>query len=206
MGGLWRDYDVTKVASSDAWANDPELVLEFYNARRKVAFEANPNNGHLILADLENEFEVIIITQNVDNLHERAGSSAVLHLHGNLFESRSTDGLDKVFPIKGNELNIGDLCPNGSQLRPNVVWFGEPVPAFQHAINLTRDIDLFVIVGTSLQVYPAAGLIDFVPEQVPKWVIDPQDITQLRPGNMTHIKDIASRGLARLKEELRDYL
>jgi len=205
-GGLWRGYDVTKVASPEAWESDPGIVLDFYNERRKVASEAQPNRGHEVLAELQENCDVQIITQNVDDLHERAGSSNVIHLHGSLFEARSTAYPENIYPIKGNHLKLGDVCEYGSQLRPNIVWFGEPVPAFETALLLAEQADLFVVVGTSLSVYPAAGLIDHVAGPVPKWIIDPQKFEILGSQNITHLNEVASSGLERLKMEIQSHL
>src|SRR6478609_7402972 len=153
-GGLWEGYKVEDVATPEAWHRNQKLVLEFYNQRRKSALEAKPNRGHEILVELEKDFEVTIITQNVDNLHERAGSSHVLHLHGSLFESRSTLNPSLVYPIVGGELNIGDTCERGSQLRPHIVWFGEAVPMMDVAVKFASAAELFLVVGTSMVVYP----------------------------------------------------
>jgi NAD-dependent deacetylase len=200
--GLWEGHRVEDVAAPEGWERDPAVVLDFYNQRRKKAMEVKPNRGHEILAELEAHFDVTIITQNVDDLHERAGSSKVIHLHGSLFESRSTKDESLVFPIKGWELNMGDLCPLGSQLRPNIVWFGEMVPMMEVAALHARKADVFLVVGTSLVVYPAAGLIHYVPFDVMKYVVDPKlpDI-----GNMPLLKmiqDKASTGMEKVREEL----
>ena len=165
-GGLWEGFKVEDVATPEAWRKDPALVLDFYNQRRRKALDVKPNRGHEILAELEHHFEVTVITQNVDNLHERAGSSKVLHLHGSLFESRSTLNPKLIYPIKGSELNMGDTCERGSQLRPNIVWFGEAVPMMEVAADVAANADVFLVVGTSMVVYPAAGLIDYVPDFV----------------------------------------
>lgn len=170
--GLWEGHDVYSVATPQGWRSNPELVLEFYNQRRRQAMDIEPNAGHKALAELERHFDVTVITQNIDNLHEKAGSTKVIHLHGQLFQCRSTLN-DQVFDMDYWELNIGDKCPGGSQLRPNVVWFGEPVPMMEQAINITAEADVFIVVGTSMVVYPAASLIDFVAEEVPKYIIDP---------------------------------
>ncbi|MFM8740010.1 MAG: SIR2 family NAD-dependent protein deacylase, partial [Cytophagales bacterium] len=169
-GGLWEGYQVEDVATPEAWRKNQELVLEFYNQRRKAALEAKPTRGHAILAELQNYFDVIIITQNVDDLHERAGSRNVVHLHGSLFESRSTLDPTLTYKIEGWELNRGDKCERGSQLRPNIVWFGEAVPMMETAAQIAATSDIFLIVGTSLVVYPAARLIDYVPDQIKKYV------------------------------------
>ncbi len=193
-GGLWEGYDVMEVATPEGWAKNPSLVLDFYNQRRKRAIEVKPNRGHEILAELESKFEVTIVTQNVDNLHERAGSRHVVHLHGSLFESRSSIDDSLVYPIAGWELNMGDRCELGSQLRPNVVWFGELVYKMEEAADIAAEADIFMIVGTSLQVYPAASLIHYVRPSVQSIVIDIK-----RPDyafrNIRFIEDKASTGL-----------
>jgi NAD-dependent deacetylase len=200
--GLWEGYDVMEVATPEGWHKNQSLVLEFYNQRRKKALEVKPNRGHEILAELENHFDVTIITQNVDNLHERAGSSKVIHLHGSLFESRSTKDESLVYPIKGWELKLGDLCEKGSQLRPNIVWFGEMVPLIEVAAEIASKADIFLIVGTSMVVYPAAGLVNYVPFETPKYVVDPKlpDV-----GSLPYLKmfeDKASTGMEKVKKEL----
>ncbi|SKC83110.1 SIR2 family NAD-dependent protein deacylase [Ohtaekwangia koreensis] len=200
--GLWEGFRVEDVASPEGWYKDPVVVLDFYNQRRKKALEVMPNRGHEILAELENYFDVTVVTQNVDNLHERAGSTKVIHLHGSLFESRSTKDERLVYPIEGWELNIGDLCEKGSQLRPNIVWFGEMVPLMEVAADYAKKTDIFLVVGTSMAVYPAAGLINYVPYESMKYVVDPKlpDI-----GNIPYIKmiaDKASTGMETVKREL----
>ena len=199
-GGLWEGYKVEDVATPEAWDRDPAMVLEFYNLRRKAALEANPNQGHKILAALEEDFDVTVITQNVDNLHERAGSSKVIHLHGSLFESRSTMDESKVYPVPGWELKIGDKCELGSQLRPNIVWFGEAVPIMESAISLVRQADIFLVAGSSLVVYPAAGLIDFVPDEVPKYIIDPKIPEVQKYHRINFIQENATTGMAMFRE------
>jgi NAD-dependent deacetylase len=200
--GLWEGYDVMEVATPEGWQKNPALVLEFYNQRRKKALEVKPNRGHEILAELENHFDVTIITQNVDNLHERAGSTKVIHLHGSLFESRSTKDESLVYPINGWELKSGDLCAKGSQLRPNIVWFGEMVPLIEVAAEIVSTAHIFLIVGTSMVVYPAAGLINYVPFETPKYVVDPKlpDVGALPYLKM--FEDKASTGMERVKKEL----
>jgi len=201
-GGLWEGYRVEDVATPEAWRRDQELVLDFYNQRRKKALEVKPNRGHEILAELEKDFDVTIITQNVDNLHERAGSSHVLHLHGSLFESRSTKNPALVYPVKGSELNLGDVCELGSQLRPNIVWFGEAVPMMEVAANIASNADIFLVVGTSMVVYPAAGLIDYVPDRVKKYIIDPKKPEILHIPNLEFITEKASVGMERVRKFL----
>ena len=171
--GLWEGYRLKEVATPEAFAKNPGLVLDFYNARRLNVLKATPNCGHYTLAKMEECFEINIVTQNVDDLHERAGSSNVLHLHGELVKSRSTADPSGVYEIEGAELNLGDLCPLGSQLRPHIVWFGEDVPMIEPAVEIVRKADVVIIVGTSMQVYPAAGLINYVRPDVPIHLIDP---------------------------------
>ncbi len=202
VGGLWEGYKVEDVATPEAWRKDPALVLDFYNQRRKKALEVTPNRGHEILAELEQHFEVTVITQNVDNLHERAGSSKVLHLHGSLFESRSTMNPKLIYPITGSELNIGDKCERGSQLRPNIVWFGEAVPMMEVAADSAANADIFLVVGTSMVVYPAAGLIDYVPDFVKKYVVDPKKPEMVYVPNLEFIIDKASTGMERVRQLL----
>src|SRR6185437_11256620 len=171
--GLWEGYDIRDVATPEAWYKNKALVLDFYNMRRKSALDAKPNAGHLALAELEKHYKVTVITQNVDNLHEKAGSTKVVHLHGELFKSRSTGDEKLIYDIEGWELKLGDKCEKGFQLRPHIVWFGEMVPMMDIAVEEAGTADVFIVVGTSLQVYPAAGLIDYVASEIPKYVIDP---------------------------------
>jgi NAD-dependent deacetylase len=201
-GGLWEGHRVEDVATPEAWRRNPERVLDFYNQRRKQAAEVKPNRGHEVLVELEQYFDVTIITQNVDNLHERAGSSRVLHLHGSLFESRSTKNPGLIYPIVGWELKMGDVCELGSQLRPNIVWFGEAVPMIETAADIASGADIFLVVGTSMVVYPAAGLIDYVPEHVKKYVVDPKKPEILHVPNLEFITEKASAGMEKLKNLL----
>ncbi len=202
MGGLWEEYDVTEVATPEAWENNPELVQRFYNERRKQLLESEPHKGHRGLAELENYFDVDIITQNVDDLHERAGSSRVLHLHGELRKAQSSADPNLVYEIDGWELKIGDMCEKGSQLRPHVVWFGEPVPAMIEAAQLTAEADIFVVVGSSLNVYPAAGLIGYAPQKASLWLIDPADVVPPVNRHVEIIKENAGKGIEILKNRL----
>lgn len=202
MGGLWEEYDVYEVASPGAWLRDRALVLRFYNERRKQLLEATPNDGHLGLVELEKFFNVWIVTQNIDDLHERAGSSHILHLHGELRKSRSTADPDLVYDIDGWKLEEGDLCEKGSQLRPHVVWFGEPVPAIEEAARVVSRADIFVIIGTSMNVYPAAGLINYVPETARIYVIDPNETALAGHSRIRVIRKGAGEGVRLLKEEL----
>lgn len=201
-GGLWENHRVEDVATPGAWQRDPALVLEFYNQRRKQALAAKPNEAHRLLAALENDFDVTIVTQNVDDLHERAGSTGVLHLHGELFKARSTADASLLYPVEGWELNMGDTCEKGSQLRPHIVWFGEEVPAMYDAIPHCEEADVFVVVGTSLQVYPAAGLVNYVSRSVPVFVIDPQTPEVARHRNVTYIQEKATDGMKILQRLL----
>lgn len=171
-GGLWERYDISEVATPEAWKKDREKVLNFYNQRRKQLLECEPNPGHIHLVRAEKEFDVHIITQNIDDLHERAGSENVLHLHGELLKAQSSKYPDLVYPWK-KDINIGDTCDNNTQLRPHVVWFGEAVPNIPVAATLIQHADAMLIVGTSLQVYPAAGLLELLPEDKPVAYVDP---------------------------------
>lgn len=204
MGGLWEEHDVQEVASPDGWYRDRALVLRFYNERRKQLLETTPNKGHLGLVELEGDFEVIIVTQNVDDLHERAGSSRVLHLHGELRKSRSTKDPGLVYDIEGWELNEGDLCEKGSQLRPDVVWFGEAVPAIEVAAKLVSIADILVIIGTSMNVYPAAGLINYAPSGIPVYVIDPNEVAIAGHPEIKVIRKKAGEGVQELAKEIRN--
>jgi len=195
--GLWENFNINEVATPEAWEANPKLVLEFYNMRRKQVAEAKPNLAHFALADLEQHFEVQIITQNIDDLHERAGSSNILHLHGELLKARSTFN-EQTFQIKNFELNVGDKCPENSQLRPDVVWFGEAVPNMVEAMKMCKNADLLLIIGTSLTVYPAANLIEFVPDNCKKYIIDPNEISTSDIKNLITIKEKASIGIPTL--------
>ncbi|MCF8224939.1 MAG: NAD-dependent deacylase [Bacteroidales bacterium] len=195
MGGLWEEYDVMQVASPMAWENNRALVLRFYNERRKALLEVEPNAAHLELAGLENEFDVQIITQNVDDLHERAGSSKILHLHGELNKVRCTVNEDDIYELEGWELNEGDLSRSGYQLRPHIVWFGEPVPAMEQAIPMVQQADILLVIGTSLNVYPAAGLISYARQETPVYVIDPGEPEGIRNMNVTFINKKATEGI-----------
>ncbi len=204
MGGLWEEYDVQEVASPNGWARDRNLVLRFYNERRKQLLETTPNEGHFGLVELETDFDVRIVTQNVDDLHERAGSSHILHLHGELGKSRSTVDPTLVYDIEGWALNEGDLCEKGSQLRPNIVWFGEAVPAIEEAVEIVSTAQLLVIIGTSMNVYPAAGLINYVPEEAPIFVIDPNEVAISGSTRVTVIKKGAGEGVRNLIDILQN--
>lgn len=200
--GLWEGYRVEDVATPEAWARDPELVQEFYNIRRKAVLEAKPNAAHQALVRLEEYFEVDIITQNIDDLHERAGSTRVQHLHGLITRSQSSVDPTLTYPIRGAEIKMGDSCQYGSQLRPHVVWFGEPVPAMVKAIGTCRQADVFIVVGTSLQVYPAAGLLYEVPAGAQKYVVDPLASALVSERGITCIDGNASEAIPVLVEQL----
>ncbi len=200
--GLWEGHDVMEVATPEGFHKNPKLVLDFYNQRRRQLHEVKPNAGHLILAELEKDFEVFIITQNVDDLHEKAGSSNVLHLHGELFKVRSTKDYNLVLEWT-KDLVLGDCDKKGNQLRPHIVWFGEAVPALEKAVEITRQADIFVVIGTSLQVYPAAGLIDFTPSQTPLFYVDPNPVKIPNLANRVEvIPETASIGVEILRQRL----
>lgn len=205
-GGLWEGHRVEDVATPEGWYKNPTLVLEFYNQRRKQALNVKPNRGHEILVELEQYFDVTVVTQNVDDLHERAGSTHIIHLHGSLFESRSTENEVLIYPIKGWELKLGDVCESGSQLRPNIVWFGEMVPMMDVAAHHAAHADIFLVVGTSMVVYPAAGLIHYVPIESPKFVVDPKIPEVGSIPYVTMIADKASTGMDTVRKQLLELL
>lgn len=201
-GGLWEEYDIMDVATPEAWERNRELVLEFYNQRRKQLYEVAPNDAHYALVELEKGYDVHIITQNVDDLHERAGSSQVMHLHGELKKVRSSVDDTLVYDLDGWELKPGDKCERGSQLRPHIVWFGEPVDMIPAAADLSSTADIYVIIGTSLNVYPAAGLVDYVRPGTPVYLIDPNDLSVGHIPGLHVIKEKASTGTKQLVKEL----
>ncbi len=200
--GLWENYPVEDVASIDGWFRNPELMLQFYNERRAQLATVKPNAAHIAIADLEEDYNVTVVTQNIDNLHEAAGSTRVIHLHGELTKVRpencynDMDGYSEqtVFDIGYGEIHLGDLAPNGAQLRPHIVWFGEAVPKIEQAIVSTEAADILLIVGTSLQVYPAAGLYRYAGNNTPIYIIDPKDVPA-RDSRITHIKEVATKGM-----------
>jgi NAD-dependent deacetylase len=196
--GLWEGYEVTEVATPRAWKKNPQLVLDFYNQRRKNVLDAKPNGGHYGLTELEKDFDVHIITQNIDDLHERSGSTKVMHLHGEIFKMRSEHDDELIYEIK-TDIKFGDVAEDGKQLRPNIVWFEEPVPMIESAIDVVRDADIFVVVGTSLVVYPAAGLINYASASIPKFIIDKRIPYNLSLHNITAIEKTASEGVEDLK-------
>lgn len=201
--GLWEGFDIMEVASIEGWHKNPQKVLEFYNMRRAAALKAEPNTGHLTLAELEKEFEVTIITQNVDTLHERAGSSRVIHLHGRLDQVKSTAKTETIYDWPG-DLHWGDVCENGSQLRPHIVWFGEAVPEYERARSVVQSADVFAVIGTSLQVYPAAGLVYETSATISKFLIDPEPVPVAGLQALTIIRASASSGVAEMRRLLMD--
>ena len=208
--GLWENHKVEDVASIEGWYRNPQLVLDFYNARRAQLFQVRPNSAHLAIAELEKDYKVTVVTQNVDNLHERAGSTKIIHLHGELTKVRpenccnDRDGYSEetVFDIGADEINIGDMAPNGAQLSPHIVWFGEAVPKIEAAIEAVEAADILLIVGTSLQVYPAAGLYRYAKMGTPIYIIDPKDVS-VHDGRLTHIKEVATKGMEVFKNILK---
>lgn len=207
--GLWENFRVEDVASIEGWYRNPAVVMDFYNQRRAQLSEVRPNAAHLAIADLEKEYDVTVVTQNVDNLHERAGSTKIIHLHGELTKVRpenccnEMDGFSEetVFDIGTEPVHIGDLAPNGAQLRPHIVWFGEAVPKIEAAIDAVEAADILLIVGTSLQVYPAAGLYRYAGPDTPIYIIDPNDVP-VRDPRVTHVKDVATRGMEKFRQLL----
>ncbi len=195
--GLWEGYNIEDVATPRAWRRDPQLVLDFYNMRRKDVMDAMPNAAHFALAELQAHYDVQIVTQNIDDLHERAGSKNVLHLHGEILKMRSEKNALKLYPIN-KDINLGDVAEDGGQLRPHVVWFEEPVPMIEQAIPIMHAADVFVLVGTSLAVYPAAGLVDYVKDRVMKYVIDKRIPQVSRYSNVVRIEKPATEGAADL--------
>ncbi|MBQ2222663.1 MAG: NAD-dependent deacylase [Bacteroidales bacterium] len=207
-GGLWDRYDVNDVASIDGWFRNRKLVLDFYNLRRAELEKARPNAAHLAIAALEDRYEVTVVTQNVDNLHERAGSTRIIHLHGELTKVRPETGAydrtfseEEVIDVGYSAVHLGDTAPNGSQLRPHIVFFGESVPKIDAAINVVERADILLIVGTSLQVYPAAGLYRYAPSGCPIYIIDPKELPVADP-RITQIREVASRGMEIFQEYL----
>jgi len=201
-GGLWEEYDVSEVATPQAWMKNRNLVLRFYNERRQQLAASKPNEGHFGLAKLEKYFDVQIITQNIDDLHERAGSTKILHLHGELTKARSTKDSSLLYDIGYKDINPGDNCEKGSQLRPHIVWFGEEVPMMDEAANLCAEADIFVVVGSSLNVYPAAGLISYAPARASLWLIDPKEVVIPINRKVEVIRETATKGMEILTKRL----
>jgi NAD-dependent deacetylase len=202
--GLWEGYDINEVATATAWKRNPALVQEFYNMRRKGVKEAQPNAAHLALAELENDFDVHIITQNIDDLHERAGSTKIIHLHGEILKMRSEHNYDLVYPIH-NDIKMGDKAEDGAQLRPHIVWFEEAVPMMEDASRIARQADIFMIVGTSLAVYPAAGLVNYAPFEIPKFIVDKKIPYTSSVFNLTAIEKPAGEGMQVAKNLLQAF-
>jgi NAD-dependent deacetylase len=200
--GLWENHDIMTVASIEGWYKNPELVTEFYNQRRAQLAEVEPNAGHIALKHLESAYRTVIITQNVDDLHERAGSKHIVHLHGELTKMRSTQYQSDVYEVGYDEKPYGTLCPKGTLLRPHIVWFGEAVPMMEEAIKLTQEADIFIIVGTSLEVYPAAGLVDYTRSDCRKFLIDPSRHSELKMPGLRVISDTAAKALPALVNQL----
>jgi len=196
--GLWEGYDINEVATATAWRRNPALVQEFYNMRRKNVKEAQPNAAHYILAELENDFDVHIITQNIDDLHERAGSTKIIHLHGEIFKMRSEKNEEMIYPVY-DDIKMGDIAEDGAQLRPHIVWFEEPVPMIEEAAYITRDADILAVIGTSLVVYPAAGLINYAAHSIPKFIVDKRIPYTSSVYNLTAIEKPATEGIHDLK-------
>ena len=199
--GLWEGYDIEDVATPRAWRKNPQLVLDFYNYRRKNVLDAQPNPAHFGLAELEKQFDVHIITQNIDDLHERAGSTKVLHLHGEIFKMKSEANDDLVYEIRG-DMKLGDFAEDGAQLRPNIVWFEEPVPLIEAAVPIVRSADIFIIVGTSLVVYPAAGLVNYARWDIPKFILDRRIPYTSALYNLKSIEKPAGEGMKELIQHL----
>lgn len=202
-GGLWENYDIMEVASIDGWHRKPSVVLDFYNKRRTQAHQASPNEGHFSIARIQSYFSASIITQNVDGLHEKAGATDVLHLHGELSKVRSTIDEDYIIDIGDKMIQIGDTCPKGGQLRPHIVWFGEQVPAIYVAEDICSKADIFIIVGTSLEVYPAAGLIYSLPKHTEIFVVDPNTPEFNSSNPISIIREKASTGLLKVEQTLK---
>ncbi len=199
--GLWEGYDIHEVATATAWRKDPALVQEFYNMRRRNVLEAAPNEAHFILAELQHHFDVQIVTQNIDDLHERAGSRNILHLHGEIFKMRSEKNDALIYPVTG-DIQMGQLAEDGGQLRPHIVWFEEPVTMIEEAMRIMRHADIFLIVGTSLVVYPAAGLVNYVPWKIPKYIVDKSIPYGSSLYNLTSIEMPATEGMKKIREML----
>lgn len=196
--GLWEGFNIEDVATPRAWRKDPQLVLDFYNMRRKNVIEAQPNAAHKLLAELEEHYDVHIVTQNIDDLHERAGSTKVLHLHGEILKMRSEHDPTLIYPIR-QDILMGDTAEDGAQLRPHIVWFEEPVYMIEHSIPIMQSADVFVLVGTSLVVYPAAGLVDYIPDHVTKYVLDKVIPPVSRYKNVVRIEKPATEGVEELR-------
>lgn len=200
--GLWEEHDISEIATHRAWNQNKELVLDFYNQRREQAYAVEPNRGHEALASLEKHYNVTVITQNVDSLHEQAGSSSIIHLHGQLSKVRSEKDRSLIYEIGGDPIELGDTAEDGAQLRPHVVWFGEPVPNMRKASAIVPKADILIVIGTSLVVYPAAGLIDLVGDGTSKYIIDPATPRLTDDNEWTHLKERAATGTPKLVSKL----
>ncbi|MBK8366772.1 MAG: NAD-dependent deacylase [Bacteroidetes bacterium] len=205
-GGLWEEYKIEDVATFEAWIKNQPLVLDFYNQRRKQVMDAQPNEAHFLVAELQKHFDVQVITQNIDDLHERAGSKKVLHLHGEIMKCRSTAKQELIYELKHWEIKKGDVCEIGSQLRPHIVWFGEAVPEMDKATDLAEKADIFITIGTSLNVYPAANLINVIEGHIPKFLVDPGDFNLDYIKNLTIIKATAVEGMKVLSQKLNELI
>lgn len=201
-GGLWEEYNISDVATPEAWQRNPALVLDFYNKRRKQVMEAQPNAAHLALKKLEEKFDVTIITQNIDDLHERAGSKNIVHLHGEIRKMRSSKYSELIYDVNGWEIQMGQTCEKGTQLRPHIVWFGEMVPEMERAAWITSTAEVFIVIGTSLEVYPAASLVDYAPLEAEKYFVDPHAKTISHHSNLSIIKEKAAEGVPKLVQKL----
>lgn len=200
--GLWEAYKIEEVATPEAWECNPKMVLEFYNMRRKQCMEAKPNKAHQLIAQLEEKYKVSVITQNIDDLHERAGSTNVLHLHGEIMKARCSIEEHLIYPMNKWNLEWGETCENGHPLRPHIVWFGETVPMMEKAIEVVQTADMFIVVGSSLVVYPAAGLLFYAPSDIPRYLIDPGEFPEHTLQYVHHIKKKASEGVEELHSML----
>ena len=200
--GLWENYNVMEVATPEAWDSNPNLVLEFYNKRREQTIDAQPNEAHKAIVELDQQYMVQVITQNIDDLHERAGSTNVLHLHGEIRNSRSTTDPSLIYQIEGGGLQIGEKCESGSQLRPDIVWFGEPVPNMEKAHAIISEAEILLIVGTSLNVYPAAGLIHVASKKCKKYLVDPKDVKVTDIENLEILQENAGTGVPKIVRKL----
>jgi len=201
-GGLWDEHDINEVATPEAWYKNPKLVLDFYDQRRQLCLKANPNDAHLSLTKLEKHYDVRIITQNIDDLHERAGSKNILHLHGEILKARSVMNAETLYDLGLKGIKLGDMAPDGHQLRPHVVWFGEAVPKMYEAEDIVKDAEIFIVIGTSLNVYPAANLIYASPTKTDKYIVDLNELTNVKYKNIKHLKGNATQKVPELVDRL----
>lgn len=201
-GGLWENYRIEEVATPEGWHRNPKMVLDFYNQRRKQIIHARPNAAHEAVARLQDKYDVEVITQNIDNLHERAGSRKILHLHGEIMKARSTADPNLVYDLNSEEIKYGDKCEKGSQLRPHIVWFGETVPEMEKAYFIAQKADIFIVIGSSLNVYPAAGVVDFAPANILKFLVDPADLSSFTTKDFIVIREKAGKGMTEIAKRL----